>query len=189
MKVPIMLTFFDMIEQQQRQPTDQEMQLLTTMIENSNNDSASTLYYNEIGQGAAVSDYMQKIGVTGLSPSDAAWGYSLITPQTMVNLLTDLYEGKILTAPDRALALNLMEHIESDQQVGVGDTEPRGARVAMKDGWVIESDNLWAMNTSGIVKAGKEVYIISVYTQEQPSLDAGQAIARHMCSAIASLLI
>jgi len=186
-KVPIMLTFLDMIEQQQRQPTNDEMQLLMTMIENSDNDSATALY-EEIGQGAAINAYMDKIGVSGLSPDDAAWGYSLITPQTMVDLLTDLYKGTILTASDRALALNLMENIESDQQVGVGDTAPSGAVVAMKDGWVPEPDNSWAMNTSGIVMAGNEVYIVSVYTQEQPSLDDGQAIARQVCSTLASLL-
>lgn len=186
-KVPIMLTFLDMTEQQQRQPTDDEMQLLTTMIENSDNDSATALY-EEVGRGAAISAYMQKIGVTGLSPDDGAWGYSLITPQTMVDLLTDLQTGTILTASDRALALNLMENIEPDQQVGVGDTAPDGASMAMKDGWVPGPDDLWAMNTSGIVQVGKEVYIVSVYTQEQPSLDDGQAIADHVCSALVPLL-
>lgn len=189
MKVPIMLTFLDMIEQQGREPDDQEIGLLTTMIENSNNDSASALYYNAIGGAAGITNYMQKIGITGLSPSDSAWGYSLITPQAMVNLLTALYKGTILTAPDRALALNLMENVESDQQVGVGDTVPGGANVAMKDGWVTGHDNLWAMNTSGIVTLGKEIYIISIYTQEQSSLDDGQAIVRQVCSTVASSLI
>ena len=44
MKVPIMFTFLDMIERQGRVATSYEMWLLTTMIENSNNDSASVLY-------------------------------------------------------------------------------------------------------------------------------------------------
>ena len=88
----------------------------------------------------------------------------------------------------RAQALNLMENIESDQQAGIGDTAPVGSTVAMKDGWVPGPDDLWAMNTSGIVTVGKETYILSVYTQEQASLDDGQAIARHVCSTIASLL-
>ncbi|HEY7414117.1 MAG TPA: serine hydrolase [Ktedonobacteraceae bacterium] len=87
-------------------------------------------------------------------------------PQTMVDLLTGIYNGTILTAPDRALALNLVENIEYDQQVRVGDTAPPGAVVAMKDGWVPGPDDLWAMNTSGIVQTGKEVYIVSVYIEE-----------------------
>ncbi len=54
MKVPIMLTFLDMIEREGREPDANEMNLLTTMIENSNNDLASALYYGEIGGAAGV---------------------------------------------------------------------------------------------------------------------------------------
>lgn len=189
MKVPIMLTFFDMVEQQSREPDDDEMSLLTTMIENSNNDSASALFA-EVGQSAGISAYMQKIGVNGLSPDDGSWGYSLITSRTMVDLLTLLHDGKVLNASHRSLALNLMENVETDQQVGIGgDTTPDGATVALKDGWVTGPDGQWAMNSSGIVTTDKETYILSVYTQEQQSLDDGQAIARHVCSAVAALLV
>ena len=63
MKVPIMLTFLDMIERQGRGPTSHEMALLTTMIENSNNDSASALYYGEIGGAGGVASYLQSVSV------------------------------------------------------------------------------------------------------------------------------
>ncbi|HEU0003209.1 MAG TPA: serine hydrolase [Ktedonobacteraceae bacterium] len=188
MKVPIMLTFLDMTEREGREPDTDEMSLLTTMIENSNNDSASALYYGEIGGAVGVASYLQRIGITGLNPDPDAWGYSLITPLAMVNLLTLLYNGQILTANDRTLAFSLMEQIESDQQVGVGDTAPAGSVAAMKDGWLPGPDGLWAMNSSGIVTLGKETYIISVYTQEQNSLMDGQTIAQHVCGAVASLL-
>ena len=189
MKVPIMLTFFDMIERQGREPTAREMLLLTTMIENSNNDSASALYYGEIGGAQGVARYLQSIHITDLQPNPNAWGYSLVTPQAMVKLLTDLYEGTILTANHRQMAFYWMEHIESDQQVGVGDTAPGGATVAMKDGWLPGPDDLWAMNSSGIVTQGQETYIISVYTHEQASLGDGQAIARRVCRTVAQLLL
>ena len=187
-KVPIMLTFFDMVEGQGREPDDQEMSLLTTMIENSDNDAASELYYNHIGAAQGITNYMQKIGVADVNPASDAWGYSSITPQAMVDLLTLLHEGKILTEQDRATALNLMENIESDQQVGVGDSAPAGATVAMKDGWVTGPDDLWLVNSSGIITAGQETYSIAVYTQEQQSLDEGQAIVHQVCSSVASLL-
>jgi beta-lactamase class A len=189
MKVPIMLTFFDMIERQGREPTDREIQLLTTMIENSNNDSASALYYGEIGGAQGVARYLQSIHITDLQPNPNAWGYSLVTPQAMVQMLTDLYKGTILTARHRQMAFYWMEHIESDQQVGVGDTAPDGTTVAMKDGWLPGPDDLWAMNSSGIVTQGQETYIISVYTHEQASLGDGQAIARRVCRTVAQLLL
>lgn len=186
-KVPIMLALLDMTEQEGREPDGGELGLLSAMIENSDNDSAGQLYL-EIGNSPALADYMQKIGISGLVPNYGAFGWSLISPLAMVNILTALYQGRILTRQDRALALNLMENIEADQQIGVGDTAPPGATVAMKDGWVVEPDGLWAMNSSGIVMDGHETYIIAVYTQDQETLQDGQAITEHICGAIASLL-
>lgn len=188
MKVPIMLTFFDMIEREGRKPSSYEYGLLRTMIENSNNDSASALYYGEIGGAAGVASYMRRIGIRGLYPNPHAWGWSLIYPSTMVHLLTRLYEGTILTASHRSLAFYYMEHVEADQQVGVGDTAPKGATVALKNGWVPAPDGLWAMNSSGIVMLGRETYIIASYTREDPSLLAGQNTVRQICAQVASQL-
>jgi hypothetical protein len=111
-----------------------------------------------------------------------------MTPLAMVKLLTRLHNGSILTASDRQLALYLMEHIQYDQQTGVGDSAPAGATVAMKDGWVVAPDGLWAMNSSGIVTVGQETYIISVGTQDQYSLENEQDIIRQVCGTVASLL-
>ena len=142
-----------------------------------------------MGGASGVSAYLQKIGVTGWNLDDDAWGYSTITPQTMVQLFTLLRTGKILNSTHQALAFNLLQNVEPDQQVGVGDTAPKNATVSLKDGWVSTDDGLWAMNSSGIVTVGSETYIISVYSQEQSTLDAGQAIAHKVCSTVASLLV
>lgn len=187
-KVPIMLTLLDLTESEGREPNPDEMGLLTTMIENSNNDAAYALYTGEVGGADGVAGYMGRIGVSGLDPDPDAFGWSLIIPMAMVNLLTRLEQSSILTVQDRELALSLMENIEPDQQVGVGDTAPQGATVAMKDGWVIGPEGLWNMNSSGIVTVGQETYLIAVYTQGQPTLEDGQGIARSVCGAVAVLL-
>lgn len=186
-KVPIMLTFLTMTEAQGREPNDNEMYLLTTMIENSDNDSAQALF-DEIGGAPAMSNFLSSVGVNGIAPDPDGWGYSTTTPLAMVQLLTMLHKGKVLNAQDRALAFNLMENIEPDQQTGVGDTAPNGATVAMKDGWVPGPDNLWAMNSSGIVTVGSETYIIAVYTQHENELQDGWNITDHVCGAVGQLL-
>lgn len=188
-KVSILLAFLDMIERQKREPTNNEMTMLTTMIENSDNDAASALYFNELGGAAGIASILKRWGIVGLTPSSDAWGYSLITPQTMVDMLTLLQQGKILTPSHRALALSLMEHVEIDQRAGVGDTAPGESIVAMKNGWVPGPDARWVINTSGIVMGRKETYIVAVYVQEQPSLTSGQAITQRVCRAIAQTLL
>ncbi len=59
----------------------------------------------------------------------------------------------------------------------------------MKDGWLPGPDDLWAMNSSGIVTLGGETYIIAVDTQEQNSLEDGQTIVQRVCNVVASLLL
>lgn len=187
-KVPIMVAFLDLLEHQNREPSDRQIKLLTTMIENSNNDSASEIYYNGIGGATGMTNFVQKNGISDLNANPDAWGYSQISTQTMVDLLTRLATGTILTSQHRAIVLDLMHHIEKGQQMGVGDTAPNDASVAMKAGWVTDGGNLWAINSSGIVSLHNESYVIAVYTQAQTSLEKGQAVVRYICQNIAELL-
>jgi beta-lactamase class A len=186
-KVPIMLAFLATLERQKREPDAWEMNLLATMIKYSNNDSASILY-TKIGGASGLTSFLRKHGIRGLIANPGAWGYSRISPQTMVDLLTRLATGGMLTRHHRALALNLMRHVQANQRFGVGDTAPRGASVALKNGWVIAPDRLWAINSSGIITIRRETYIIVVYTKAQPSLKAGQRIIRSVCKRISTLL-
>ncbi len=187
MKVPIMLTFLTMTEQQGREPDSEEMGLLQAMIENSDNDAAQALFM-EIGGMPPIQALLQRLGISGFVPNYGGWGWSTITPLAMVRLLTTLHDGKVLTAQDRALALNLMSNIEPDQRTGVGNTAPKGASYWMKDGWVPAPSGLWAVNSSGIVTLGGETYIISVYSQNKASLDDGWAIAEHVCGTVGQIL-
>jgi beta-lactamase class A len=190
-KVPIMLTLLTQLEAKGRRPNAKELSLLTTMIENSNNTSASALY-TEIGDQAGIDAFMTQVGVSGLTPQTpyVGWGFSTITPAAMVSLLELLHEGKVLNAKDRALALKLMEHIEADQRVGVGDSSPAGATIALKDGWVLGPDDLYVMNSSGIVTVGAETYILAVYTMDDKSWNPeGFAIVRHICKIIGARMV
>jgi beta-lactamase class A len=184
-KVAIMLATLQMTESQHRQPNANEMYLLTTMIEESDNDSAQALFV-EIGGAPALSRLMSGLGIPGLNPAPDAWGYSTIAPLAMVRLLTALHNGNVLTAQDNKLAINLMSSVEPGQQWGVGDTAPPGASFQMKDGWVPGPDGLWAMNSSGIVTVGNETYIIAVYRQHLGGYDWSPT--EHICGAVAKLL-
>jgi hypothetical protein len=186
-KVPIMLTYLAWTESQGREPNADELSLLTTMIENSDNASAQTLY-ETLGYDAPIAAFLHSVGIHDWAPNGNGWGWSTLSPLSMVRLLTLLHDGKILNARDRQLALNLMENIEPDEQVGVGDTAPRGAVVAMKDGWVPGPDGLWVVNSSGIVTLGGETYIVAVYSQHLGDLGTGWAIARQVCATVAAAL-
>jgi beta-lactamase class A len=184
-KVYIMCAYLDLVEGQQRALRNDEVATLTNMIEQSDNNAAQLLYIRT-GYDAGERRYLQKIGISGYVANPNGWGWAEESPAAMVRVLGLLYTGQILTPEHRQLALNLLGHIESDQRMGIGVTAPAGATYAMKDGWVPGPDNLWALNSSGIVTVGAETYILAVYSQHQPSYDWSKV--EHVCGAIAALL-
>jgi hypothetical protein len=191
-RLPIAVAFLAMKEQQGLRPASDEMNQLTTMMAandvRAEDDDAGEAIYNAIGQALGLKEYLNQIGITGMTPENDDELYSLTHPLAMVQVLTLLDEGKVLTAPDRALVLSLLEHTAPDQQAGVGDTRPPGATVALRDGWVMGTDDLWAMNTSGVVTVGIETYVVSVFSAHLNALSDGQNIARQVCARVASLL-
>jgi hypothetical protein len=189
-KVPIMLAFLTQLEAGGREPTTAERSLLTTMIENSR-DASATALWDKIGGAAGLSAFMDKIGVEGLSPYKGGWSWSTMSPQAMVQLLARLHQGAILNAEHRALALDLMEHVQNSQRTGVGDTAPSGAIVAMKIGrwWYDAKRGGTVMSSSGIVTLGTQTYIISVFTDRNPSMPQAEATVRHICAAVAKVLL
>ncbi len=189
-KVPIMLAFLAQVEAEEREPTAPEKALLTEMIEKSM-DYAATALWEQVGGAKGLTAFMKQIGVEGLSPYEGGWSWSTISPDAMVGLLTKLHEGTILNRDHRELALYLMEHVIDSQRIGVADTAPAGATVAMKIGrwWYDESRGGTVMSSSGIVSLGSEAYVISVYTDHNVSMPQGEATVRHVCGTIAGLLL
>ncbi len=187
-KLPILVAFLAMTEQQGRRPSSSELNQLATMMNEPADDDAGDDIYNKIGRALGLKDYRTQIGITGMAPENDDWVYSMAQPLAMVQLLALLHEGNVLTAQDRALVFSLLANVAPEDQIGVGDTRPQGASVTMKDGWVIGTDDKWAMNSSGIVTVGGETYIISVSSEHLTSLEQGQDIARQVCTRVATLL-
>jgi len=191
MKVPIMLTFLTQLEKTRHEPTKGELGQLQNMIEQSDNHAAEALY-EKIGAQAGINAFMKGVHLSGLLPNKPGWwGHSTIKPSTMVALLTKLNNGTVLNAAHRKLALELMRHVSADGRIGVGDSSPAGATIAMKDGWTTARDGTGTMvvNTSGIVTLGAETYILSVYTNHDHGYPEGWAIIRHVAKVVGQKLM
>lgn len=185
-KVYLMLADFDRLEAAETEPGSDDQQLLTAMIEHSDNNAAQAIY-EEIGYDKGMRAYLAKIGITDYVPCSDGWGCAKASAADMAHALTLLQTGKILNADDRTLALQLMNTVEADQRMGVGVTAPSNATYYMKDGWLNYPDPAkWNLNSSGIVVDGKETYIISVYSQNQPGEDWTKV--DHVCTLVAQAL-
>ena len=158
--------------------------LAQQMIEDSDNDAATALWYAAGGQ-PGLSAYDVKAGLTGTTPSPCVqcsgfpwpgWGLSTTVPDDQITLLKRLIMANpLLTSADRSYALSLLENVTPDQAWGISGGVPAGVTVALKNGWLPLNDanTDWQVNSEGWVSGDGRDYLISVLTTGNPDEQYG----------------
>jgi beta-lactamase class A len=119
--------------------------LAQQMIEDSDNDAATSLWY-EVGGPAKIRSFNAAVGLTHTSPSSCVvcpgfawpgWGLTTTIPADQIALLRELVTpGPLLTAAERRYALSLMENVAPSQRWGISGGVPAQVTVALKNGWL-----------------------------------------------------
>jgi beta-lactamase class A len=158
--------------------------LARQMIEDSDNDAATSLWYTA-GGTAGLAAYNDKAGLSRTTPSPCVvcadfpwpgWGLTTTVPDDQLTLLKQLIEpGPLLTSGEREYALSLLENVAPDQAWGVTSGVPAGVTVALKNGWLpLNGDNTdWQVNSEGWVSGDGRGYLISVLTTGNPTEQYG----------------
>lgn len=187
-KVPIMLGLLDDVQRERRVIADWEDQLMRIMIQQSNNDAASTLL-ESIGGAPALERYLREMGLDNTTIDRASWGYSVTTAQDMARLMAKLSNCTILTDALCRYALELMRGVTPGQAWGVSAGLPDDASAALKNGWLPDDDG-WAINSIGAINSPDARYTIAVYTRANPGqrygIDTIEAISTEIYAALAS---
>jgi hypothetical protein len=158
--------------------------LAEQMIEDSDNDAATSLWY-AAGGTAGLAAYDAKAGLTRTTPSACVvcagfpwpgWGLTTTVPYDQITLLKQLIKpGPLLTTDDREYALSLLENVAPAQAWGVSGGVPAGVTVALKNGWLPLNDanTDWQINSEGWVSGDGRDYLISVLTTGNPTEQYG----------------
>ena len=163
-----------------------DQSLSQSMIEDSDNDAATSLW-DEAGGAAGISAYNDSAGLNGTVPSACVtcagfawpgWGLTTTLPQDQLSLLKQLVapgSRSLLSAPQRAYALSLMENVSPDQRWGISGGVPAGVTVALKNGWLpLDAANTdWQINSVGWVSGDGRDYLIAVLTTGNPTEQYG----------------
>jgi hypothetical protein len=161
-----------------------DVTLTQEMIEDSDNDAATSLW-NAVGGAQGISSFNASIGLTDTTPSSCVncpgfpwpgWGLSTTTAADQIALLRELLQKNAqLTDAQRALALGLMERVTPSQRWGVTTGVPLRAIVALKNGWLplTSEDNDWQINSIGWISSGGRNYLIAVLTSGDPTEQYG----------------
>jgi hypothetical protein len=158
--------------------------LAQQMIEDSDNDAATSLWF-DAGGTAGLAAYNAQAGLAGTTPSQCVqcadfawpgWGLTTTVPQDQITLLKQLVmPSPLLTSAERGYALELLENVLPDQAWGISGGVPAGVTVALKDGWLPLNDagTDWQVNSEGWVSGDGRDYLISVLSTGNPDEQYG----------------
>ncbi|WP_373892637.1 serine hydrolase [Weissella confusa] len=171
-KVAVLSNLIAQHTNNQTNMTINEKTLATAMIEDSDNDATTALLEYE-GGFKAPDKLFNKLGMTNSKMDESAWGYSLTTATDQVTLLRNVfYDSSVLPDAGRSYIANLMSNVSSDQNWGVSAGAGSDATVALKNGW-LEDSNGWIINSIGHVKSDSSDYVIAVLTSGNSSEQSG----------------
>jgi hypothetical protein len=166
--------------------TQAEQGLARSMIEDSDNDAATSLW-DEAGGAAGIGAYNDRAGLARTTPSPCVtcagfpwpgWGLTTTVPADQLSLLKQLVapgRGPLLPAAERSYALSLMENVSPGQAWGVSGGVPAGVTVALKNGWLPLNDAStdWQVNSVGWVSGDGRDYLIAVLSTGNPTEQYG----------------
>jgi hypothetical protein len=188
-KVDILATLLYQSQRAGQGIASEEQQLATTMIENSDNDSASDLYY-DVNGSAGIDAANRVFGLRQTTAgTDGYWGLTTTTADDQIRLLRQVFtSASVLTSASRSFIQDLMSDVESDQRWGVSAAADAGTGYMVKNGW-LPNPELWEINSIGEVVHDKQRMLIAVLSSGNVSEEAGislvESIAAKAAAAIA----
>jgi Beta-lactamase enzyme family len=183
-KLDILETLLDHYRAVDRTLPGADRPVAQQMIEYSDNDSATSLWY-AAGGPAQITAFNAAAGLRNTAVSQCVtcsgfpwpgWGLTTTTPADQLTLLRQLITpGPLLTGIQRRYALGLMEHVTSDQGWGVSAGVPAGVTIALKNGWLPlnSAADDWEVNSVGWISGDGRDYLIAVLTTGSPTEQAG----------------
>lgn len=177
-KVQIMGTALREAEAAHERLPQSEATLMPSMIENSDNQAATSLL-DDVGGPGAVALFDRSAHMNHTTPSTLAlipgtpwpgWGLTTTTALDEVRLISRFaYSNPVLSPTSRRYGLSLMERVETDQAWGVSGGVPPGTTVALKNGWLPLKPADWQVNSIGWISGHGRDYVLAVLTRGSPT--------------------
>jgi beta-lactamase class A len=164
----------------------QDQDLVTDMIEASDDDAADTLW-NVAGAAGGMAAANARLGLRHTIPGPGdLWGLTSTTAGDQLALLRDLTTARSpLSSGSRAYELGLMRNVEAAQRWGVSAAATPGSVYAIKDGWLPGGPSrLWVINSIGALDHEHQKLLMVVLSNDQPTEAVG--IAQVDAAAIAA---
>jgi hypothetical protein len=184
-KVDILSALLYQLQQSGESLSDEQQELATTMIENSNNDAASDLYDDD-GAATGIDAANKAFGLTGTAVgTDGYWGLTTTTVADQIKLLRQVFTSdSLLSSSSRDYIQDLMSQVEADQRWGISAAASHGSYL-VKNGWLPNPD-LWEINSIGEVTHDGQKLLIVVLSEDNDTEDDGIDLVQQIAQAAAN---
>ncbi|MCX5338076.1 MULTISPECIES: serine hydrolase [unclassified Streptomyces] len=188
-KVDILAALLLQAQDEDRHLTAAEKSYATSMIENSDNASASSLW-RIIGKAEGLDAANERLGLTSTEGGDGMlWGLTQTTAADQLALLRQVFgEDSELSSASREYVQGLMGQIAVDQHWGVS-AAAEGSAWALKNGWLPRSTTgLWDINTIGRVMASDgSQYLVAALSNGNATKEKGISLVESAAQAAVSV--
>ncbi|MEY9843719.1 beta-lactamase class A [Streptacidiphilus sp. BW17] len=165
-----------------------ERALARQMIENSDNDAATSLF-DAVGGASGVDAANQRFGLNDTSAGTGGyWGLTTTTARDQLTLLRQVFTSHShLDRGSREYLDSLMSSVEPDQAWGVSAAADDGGSFALKNGWLPRSaTGLWVINSIGEVHRDGHTLLIAALSDDIQSMDGGVGLVQRVATAVGS---
>jgi hypothetical protein len=177
-KADILATLLYQAQQAKSSLSAHEQSLATLMIEDSDNDAATSLW-DDAGEASGVAAANEVFGLKDTTPGPGIkWGITTTTANDQIRLLRQIFATPSkLSASSQAYIQHLMYHVSSEQAWGVPVTADAGTDFAVKNGW-LPAPKLWAINSIGSVTHNGHHLLIAVLSHYNYSMGGGISVVQ-----------
>jgi Beta-lactamase enzyme family len=182
-KVEILAGLLLQLRESGQSMTGTQRQLATTMIENSDNDAATTLW-RSIGSAQGLAEVGDVFGLTDTTPGTSSWGSTTTTVGDQVALLDAIADADGPLGSENTIVLDLMASVADDQDWGVSAAARDGETVRLKNGWGTQSSagGTWAINSIGLIQGPDTDLTIAVLSSGHATQSSGVAFVEQLAA-------
>lgn len=191
-KVDILVTLLYQAQEAGQVLTAEDEDLATTMIQNSDNDSASDLY-DDVGGAGPIDEANRVCGLTETTAgTEGYWGLTTTTVDDQIRLLRVVFtRPSPLSSASQEYIQSLMGQVEADQQWGVSAAADPGTGFMVKNGW-LPNPSLWEINSIGEITHDGQRMLVALLSDDNTSEASGisliEAVAKAAADAMATSL-
>jgi beta-lactamase class A len=175
-KADILATLLYQAQRDNGSLTAGQQSLATVMIENSDNNAATSLW-DDAGRAGGVDAANEAFGLqdTTGGPGEK-WGLTTTTANDQVRLLRLIFTTPSkLSASSQAYIQHLMRHVNPEQAWGVPVTADSGTQSAVKNGW-LPDPKLWEVNSIGSVTHNGHHLLMAVLSHDNGTFSRGISV-------------